>query len=128
MEAYVRDIDLNFFVVVILSHQLTASSCMNTWIILPKLFPDLKESFFYLFFNFWLELLLHVIHFELLPFEIIQGVLSSLNSVLIFTWLLSNLSITGFDSPSHVELRILANRWQFLVKIAIIARVGLLVH
>lgn len=53
------DIDLNFFVALFCSSLLFAIYDVN--VIASKLFADFEETFFYLSFDLWLQLFLHVV-------------------------------------------------------------------
>ena len=43
-------------------------------IIATKLFTDLEHTLFYLSFDLWLQLFLHVVKFKLLPFEVLERI------------------------------------------------------
>lgn len=76
MKTNVGYINLHLFIVLVLLGQFTTSSCLDQLgigdFILAKLFPDFKEPFFDFFLNLRFQLLFHVIHFEILPFEMLQ--------------------------------------------------------
>jgi len=68
VQAYVRNIHLNF----LLTTSTFARAFRIRTIVTSKLFSYLKEATLDLFFNFRLELLLHIIRFKILPFEMLQ--------------------------------------------------------
>ena len=76
MKANVGHINLHLFIILILLSELATSSCLDSlsilYIVITKLLPDFKESFFYFFLYLRLELLLHVVHFKVLTFKMLQ--------------------------------------------------------
>ena len=71
MKANMRYIDLHLLIIFVSGHQLASSRGVNSRVVLSKLLSYLKEAPLNFFFNLWLKLLLHVIHFKLLALEVL---------------------------------------------------------
>lgn len=78
LQAYVTHVHLYLFVSIVgLSQHPTSCSLHSMLVILIELLANLEEPFFDFLFDFWLELLLHVVHLQVLAFEMFQWVLLS---------------------------------------------------
>ena len=76
METDMRDVDLHLLVILILCHELASPSRVDSIFILSEFFSDFKKSFFDFLLNIWFQLLLHIVHLQLLPLEALQRMLA----------------------------------------------------
>ena len=74
LEADVRDVHLDFFVVLIAGQQLSSSGRLHSFVA-SELLPDLEEALLDFLLDLRLELFLHVVHFEVVALEVLQRVL-----------------------------------------------------
>lgn len=73
LKADVADVHLHFLIFFVCFRDELAICCPHSNIILVELLPNLKESLLYFLLDFRLELLLHVLQFQILTFEVLQG-------------------------------------------------------
>jgi hypothetical protein len=109
MQAQVRDVNLNIFVLVLI---LT--------IFIEFLFY-FEKTFFDLFFHLWLELLFKVVHFKILPLEILEWLALFFIFLLIFIVLFNrfrDLEISVLGVVSHLALRV--DQWQVYLRVRLL--------
>mgnify|MGYP006893774182 CR=1 FL=1 len=77
-------VNLYFFIIIISSSKIPAPRCLNGVIILAKFLADFKEALFNFLFDLWFQFFLHIVHLQILTFEMLQRVLLLLRFMLVF--------------------------------------------